>query len=160
MNKTFINVLIFLVLCYAFSAAWTHFVKLPAVDFAAKATSAGSSAAVASVSNYDLELLMEAKPSSIKSLTFTNGSDEVLVGREGNANFTVVVPDDGGKQELRDKAMSNKIPYTVNQEDVIYNWICKNFLLVFALCLAVVFCVSLLRGAAQARLTAAANARE
>jgi cell division protease FtsH len=66
----------------------------------------------------ELYNLIEAKPASIKCITFVNGKNEVLVEREGLPASTVRVPDDGGKHELRSKIARAHIAFKVQETAV------------------------------------------
>lgn len=53
--------------------------------------------------------LIETSPASVKKLVLQNGSDSVVIVREGKQDFKLVLPDDGGKQELRALAKSKSV---------------------------------------------------
>ncbi|MBS1994612.1 MAG: AAA family ATPase [Cyanobacteria bacterium SZAS LIN-3] len=78
----------------------------------------GSAVSSPSVSMYELIQLMDAQPTTIRGLSFTNGSNDVRVSRVGGADFVVQAPDDGGKQELRARALADKIPFAVKEVKV------------------------------------------
>jgi ATP-dependent Zn protease len=66
----------------------------------------------------ELYRLIEEQPRIIQTLTFVNGKNEVIVERDGKPKVTVRVPDDGGKQDLRTRAMAAKIPIAVQEYKV------------------------------------------
>jgi cell division protease FtsH len=64
----------------------------------------------------DLSKTLNDNPSSIKKLTIVNGSNTVIVERDGKKPVTVAVPDDGGKQLLVNKADGAKVPVDAKEE--------------------------------------------
>ncbi len=104
----------------------------PAVQSTATGRAAPQPQQLISVS--DLGDLMDAKPSTIVSLTFTNGSNDVLVGRVDGSNFTVTVPDDG-KGDLREQAATDHIRVVVKEVkvDPIAHFISNNLLTLIVL---------------------------
>ena len=67
-----------------------------------------------SLSISELYRLMDAKPSTIESLNFTNGTNNVSVERIDGSTIDVILPDDGGKQDLRARAVADQIPFDVS----------------------------------------------
>jgi cell division protease FtsH len=63
-----------------------------------------------------ITLISGDERSSIKSLSFVNGSAVVMVSREGKPDARTVVPDDGGKQELRTLAQRHGVPFVVKPQ--------------------------------------------
>lgn len=63
-----------------------------------------------------IALINGADKSSIKSLTFENGSAFVLIAREGKADARSILPDDGGKQDLRTLAIAKNVPVIVKAQ--------------------------------------------
>jgi len=57
----------------------------------------------------DVNQMLDDSPKSVKSLTFVNGSHEVIVAREGKPTVTVKVPD-GGEKLLMEKADKAAVP--------------------------------------------------
>lgn len=63
----------------------------------------------------ELYRLITEQPQTIRTLIFVNGKHEVIVERDGKPKVTVKVPDDGGKQDLRTKALNAKIAIAVQE---------------------------------------------
>jgi len=105
---------------------------------------------VVPISVYQLNQLMDAKPTTVRSLTFVNGQDHVLVVRDGAADSFVLVPDEGGKQELRTRALADQIPFDVKEPakvDPIVKWLSNNFLTILIFGVMIAFFIMGRRGA-------------
>lgn len=60
-----------------------------------------------------LVVLVETQPQAVKKLVLQNGSDAVVVVREGKQDYKLVLPDEGGKQELRQLAKAKNVAVEV-----------------------------------------------
>lgn len=65
----------------------------------------------------ELKEILEKDPSSVFRVVFRNGSAEVVVNRSSQADLKVIVPDDGGKAELRRMLDASKIAYEVKSDE-------------------------------------------
>ncbi len=79
---------------------------------------AAASAVDTSLSVSDLIDLISAKPTTVTSLTMTNGSNVVLVQRQGAIDSKITVSDGGGKHDLSELATANHIRVIVKEVKV------------------------------------------
>ena len=62
---------------------------------------------------YQLKEILDKEPGTVSRVVFQNGSNQVIANRVGKSDLKVIVPDDGGKAELRRKLDELKISYEV-----------------------------------------------
>jgi len=77
-----------------------------------------SRAAAPTMTVAQLYATIDSQPQTIRLLTFVNGKNQVKADVQNVGIVTVLLPDEGGKQELRQKAQAAKIPFAVTEEQV------------------------------------------
>ncbi len=98
-------------------ASSTNAAQTRSVQSAPQGRGKGAPAAIEELNYSDLVSLINSdQRSTIKSLTFKNGSATVIVTRVDRADARVIVPDEGGKQDLRQLAIRHGIAFNVKPQ--------------------------------------------